>query len=235
MEIAAVDQRCAWPKGTAKVNTIARNSVFENARVTSAASIGESSVRCALHRKLLSHYHRNSDAIVINELGLIHSRCRVDIAVINGWIHGYEIKSDLDTLARLPQQLELFGGSLQKLTLIVGIRHLSSVTAMLPSWCGLAVARTGPRGGIKFERMRRARSNPHVDPFLLAHLLWRSEAETALYNLGATIGPRRQTRKELYTNLVEYLSTAELVALIKRSMNRREGWRGRQPQRSCDD
>ena len=43
-----------------------------------------------------------------------------DIAVINCSIHGYEIKSDLDTLMRLPQQLEFYAMTLQKLTLVVG-------------------------------------------------------------------------------------------------------------------
>ncbi len=217
------------------MSTVSRAPGQENTRITRAADVGESSIRFALHRKLLSHHRRNSDAIVVNELGLIHARCRIDIAVINGWIHGYEIKSDRDTLTRLPQQLELFSGSLQKLTLIVGVRHLASVTTMLPGWCGLTVVRTGSRGGIRFERIRRAQFNPDVDPFLLAHLLWRREAETALFDLGATIGSRRQTRKELYTKLVETLSTAELIALIKHSMKQRESWRGHLPQSSCDD
>ena len=188
----------------------------------------DSAIRRALHRKHLRHHRRCPTTIVIDELGLAHARCRVDIAVINGCVHGYEIKSDFDTLLRLPRQLKLYSGSLQKLTLVVGARHQEAVTTMLPHWAGLVVVRTGPRGGIAFQAMRLARTNPEVDPFLFAHLLWRGEAETALKELGVTTGSRYTTRRELYTSLVQTLSTTELAALISRSMRQRKDWRGLQ-------
>jgi hypothetical protein len=39
--------------------------------------------------------------LVLDELGIDHGRQRADIAVINGRMTGYEIKSDRDTLAPL--------------------------------------------------------------------------------------------------------------------------------------
>ena len=189
----------------------------------------ESAIRRALHGKCLRHHRRHSDTIVVDELGLAHARCRIDIAVINCSIHGYEIKSDLDTLMRLPQQLEFYAMTLQKLTLVVGARHLEAVATMLPSWAGLVEVKTGPRGGITFDHIRPARANPDIDPFMFVHLLWRGEAEEALQALGASLGSRRATRKELYADLVEALSTAELTALIKRAMRQRQGWRALPP------
>jgi hypothetical protein len=50
-------------------------------------------VREALHRKVLKEHHGDADTLVLDELGLRHGTCRVDIAVVNGYLHGYEIKS----------------------------------------------------------------------------------------------------------------------------------------------
>ena len=63
-------------------------------------------IRLALHSKL-KPYRTAPNTIVVDELGLSHAKARIDVAVINGCVHGYEIKSSLDTLNRLPAQLEL--------------------------------------------------------------------------------------------------------------------------------
>lgn len=62
-------------------------------------------IRSALHRKKLRQLHERADTLVIDELGLAHAKARVDVAVINGCLHGYEIKSAQDTLDRLAGQL----------------------------------------------------------------------------------------------------------------------------------
>ena len=44
-------------------------------------------IRSVLNQKLEKKY-RDADTIIINELGLLQGLCRVDVAVINGIIHG---------------------------------------------------------------------------------------------------------------------------------------------------
>ena len=192
-------------------------------------SLDESTIRRALHAKCLRNPRLNPDTIVIEELGLAHARCRIDIAVIDRCIHGYEIKSSLDTLLRLPQQLRYYSMTLQKMTLVVGTKHLRPLLTMLPSWAGLLQVQTGPRGGISFDRVQPSRANPNFDPFMFLHLLWRREAEEALRALGESPGSGRSTRKELYGQLVQALSTAELIQLIKRVMKHRANWRALPP------
>ena len=58
-------------------------------------------IRSALHAKRLRRLKAKPDTLVIDELGLAHASSRIDVAVINGCIHGYEIKSAKDTLDRL--------------------------------------------------------------------------------------------------------------------------------------
>lgn len=183
-------------------------------------------IRSALRQGYLRRLGGRPDTLVVDELGLVHARSRVDVAVINGHVHGYEIKGASDSLRRLPRQLEVYRQALQTLTLVVDRRHLSTVAEKVPDWCGILVVGFGPRGGAHFSRIRRTRKNPGLDPFKLAHLLWRCEAREALAERGASKRDLRAPRRQLYRLLVEQVTVSELTALIRESMIRREGWRG---------
>ena len=64
-------------------------------------------IRTALRRHLLQQHIDNHDTLILDELGVRHGTARIDIVVINGVMHGYEIKSDRDTLNRLPEKIRL--------------------------------------------------------------------------------------------------------------------------------
>ncbi len=163
--------------------------------------------------------------MIINELGLAHARSRIDLAVFNGHLHGYEIKSAVDTLDRLPRQLETYVSALQKLTLVIATRHLDAAEAIAPEWCGLKEIVEGPRGGMTFVSRRRAHVNPDLDPFMLAHLLWHSEAQELLRARGASKADVNAPRKRLYRLLADEIPVRELAPAIKAAMASRTGWR----------
>lgn len=162
---------------------------------------------------------------MIDELGLANAQSRIDLAVFNGHLHGYEIKSAGDTLDRLPRQLAIYSGALQKLTLVIATRHLDAAEAIAPDWCGLTEIVEGPRGGITFASRRRARVNPELDPFMLAHLLWHPEAQDLLRARGASKADVNAPRKRLYRLLADEIPVRELASAIKAAMASRTGWR----------
>src|SRR5262245_54342217 len=135
----------------------------------------DSDIRAALHRKKFKSFHGRTDTLIVDELGLVHAKARIDIAVINGCIHGFEIKSAADTLARLPVQLRLYGECLELLTIVCAGKHVAQVRKIAPRWCGILEAAVGPRGGIDFITIRAPKQNPGVKAYKLAHLLWRPE------------------------------------------------------------
>lgn len=188
----------------------------------------EHAIRSALKGRYLRHHHGRDDVLMIDELGLMHAQGRVDLAVFNGHLHGYEIKSSGDTLERLPRQLSIYSDSLQKLTLVVATRHLDATAAMVAEWCGLVEIQAGPRGGISFISHRRAFLNPNLDPFVLAHLLWRQEAQQLLLSYGASNAEVNAPRKQLYKMLAKQLSVRELAVAIKEAMVSRTRWRDHQ-------
>lgn len=182
-------------------------------------------IRVALKSRYLRHNLGRSDVLVIDELGLAHAQSRVDVAVINGHLHGYEIKSAADTLDRLPRQLAVYSVTLQKLTLVIAACHFDAVAAIAPDWCGLIEVTQGPRGGMTFASHRRASLNPGLDPFMLAHLLWRPEAQQLLRQRGATNAEVNVPRKQLYRKLANELRVCELASAVKAAMESRTRWR----------
>src|SRR3972149_9340893 len=81
-------------------------------------------IRSALKEDLRKRHAQDNKLRIIEELGVNHGTARIDIAVVNGIMHGYEIKSDQDTLQRLPEQMNIFNAVFNKVTLVVGKSHL---------------------------------------------------------------------------------------------------------------
>lgn len=181
-------------------------------------------IRRALHRKKLSAYRDAPDSIVIDELGLAHAKARVDVAVINGCVHGYEIKSGIDTLDRLPRQLELYRQCLGMLTIVADTKHVNRIERIVPEWTGIIEVEKGSRGAVAFSTVRRSKSNPELDKFQLAHLLWKSEAVALLSEFGASSTELRAPRTALYEAISRHMTARELTAAIRQFMVRRSGW-----------
>lgn len=182
-------------------------------------------IRKALHKKVFQAYRQCETTVVVDELGLAHGKNRIDVAILNGCLHGYEIKSSKDNLLRLPKQLVEYRRSLQKLTIVAAPKHIEEVLAITPAWCGVVQAYKGPRGGIKFSTIRRTIKNPEVDAVALAHLLWRKEAIEYLELLGVAGRTLKKPRKMLYEEIANQASLNELVAWIKNQFMKRDTWR----------
>src|ERR1700685_1087145 len=95
--------------------------------------------RALLHRLEVQDSGDNATRIV-GEMGVGAGSVRIDIAVINGELSGFELKSDRDTLDRLPLQAELYSKVFDRVTLVCGERHAAKATQLVPAWGGITVA-----------------------------------------------------------------------------------------------
>ena len=184
-------------------------------------------IRIALHAKRLRRIKTQPDTLVIDELGLAHAKSRIDVAVINGCIHGYEIKSAKDSLDRFATQIDIYRQTLQKLTIVAAPKHVAGIIGQAPEWSGVLAAEQGPRGGISFHVLRNPVANPEIDPVMLAHLLWRDEVIELLGQAGYAPKDLRRPRRQLYEMLCEVMSLREITASIRRFMVQRQTWRDR--------
>lgn len=187
----------------------------------------DSDIRTAAHTTLLRHARACPDTIVVDELGLDHGACRIDIAVINGHIRGVEIKADADVLDRLPGQVEGYGAVVDRATLIAAPRHIDKALPLLPEWWGIISAEQRPDSEIRFRTVRPERANRHVNALVLARLLWRSEAAAILRELSFPEKFLRQPREDLYRALAANLPKRNLAERVRKALKIREAWRDR--------
>lgn len=183
-------------------------------------------IRLALLRYLKELHGADPSVRVVEEVCVCQGRSRVDLAVVGQELHGYEIKSQKDTLSRLAGQLEDYRAVFHEVTVVIGLKHLSGVLATLPSWCGVILAHR-VAGEVTLEPFRPARANLHRDPFSLACLLWRDEGLAVLERHGQARGVRSKPREAIWRRLAESLSLQELDLEVRVSLLRRTAsWRG---------
>lgn len=177
--------------------------------------------------------HQNDpDTLMIDELGILNGATRIDIAVINGQIEGYELKSERDTLERLPTQRDLYNRVLDRISLVVAENHREAAEGIIPDWWGLAIASNG-RDGVEVTRERSPEMNPGLDAATLASLLWRDEALAVLDRYGAARGVRSKPREALYERLAVALDLDMVRAEVRAALKARAGWRVDRRSQQC--
>lgn len=183
-------------------------------------------IRTVLKAMVAKEYQDRTDARIVEELGVEHGTARVDLAVVNGVLHGYEIKSDLDTLDRLPEQMKLYNAVFDHVTLVVGKTHLHAAIQKIPDWWGVMVARLDHSGnGVSIYNIREGRKNPDQDYASIAALLWRDEALGLLEKIGQADGVRSKQRRVIYKKLATSFENEELKRQVRQSLCSRSYWR----------
>lgn len=190
-------------------------------------------VRQALHATELAEFHNDNNSLVVEELGLCRSTVRVDVAVVNGALHGYEIKSDRDTLVRLPNQIHYYNKGLDFATLVVGRGHREKAEKILPDWWGVIEAVETDRH-VALNRVRPAERNPQPDPYYVVQLLWKNEALAILETLSLSKGLKSKPKQIIWDILADNLSPDHLGRVVRQTLKSRTGWRSGQPQKQGD-
>lgn len=192
-----------------------------------ACMMRDRDVRAELHLWLAETHKGETDTRILDELGLRHGVRRVDVAVVNGSLHGYEIKSDSDTVDRLRGQVEAYASVLDYATLVVGKKLITKAKRRIPKWWGLKVAVEDETGRTVLIDEREPSKNPNIDPIALAELLWRPEAVEILLSFGASPRLVRSPRAVLYNEIAVLLEVNELRNVVRSRLKMRTGWRDR--------
>ena len=176
--------------------------------------LSDEDIRPALRSHLLAKHSREVETVVLEELGICCGQVRVDLAVVNGMIHGYEIKSDRDSLRRLGTQVDLYSRVLDQATLVVGDRHLSEAMEFVPFWWGILRVEPASRSP-RFKTVRRGTRNPQRDPRSLVELLWLDDAIALLEQYNAARGVRGKPRRIVWDRICEHFDVDEIAAVVR--------------------
>ena len=182
-------------------------------------------VRAAVHHKLLKEVHSDPDCLVIDEFSISLGASRADITVINGVMHGYELKSEYDSLERLPLQIKHYSCVMDKVTLIVAEKHLFGALELIPDWWGVKTVTVGPKGAIHIKHMRGEKLNRQHNSLILAQLLWKDECLEILERWGCSKGYKSKPRFELWNAVAEKIPVPDLRLEVRTALKKRVDWK----------
>lgn len=212
------------PKGVVSVEDSRRDTLTPPLS-PNQRDIREHEIRDTLRRELEKLWNGDPGTIILDEVGLRHGAVRIDLMVLNGFLEGYEFKSDRDNLRRLRKQADTYNRILDKMTLVVGLKHLEKVLEEVPVWWGIRVAERGPNGEITLTEVRRPTENPSPEGLATAKLLWRAEALELLRDLGAAEGYENKRRAEIYERVAEVMDEQRLRDRVREVIKSRTTWR----------
>lgn len=173
----------------------------------------DAEIRPALRNWIRARVARDPEDAVLDELGLLRGCVRVDLVLVSKILHGFEIKSDRDSLGRLAGQVDVYGKVLDRATLVVGKRHMARALSIIPNWWGVIRVGTSDNG-LDFKTLRRSRMNPCRDPRSLAELLWLDDALALLAERDFARGTRGKTRAVVWDTLCAHVGVEEIVAAV---------------------
>ena len=186
----------------------------------------DADIRRVLRQQLENSFKADDATMIIEELGLCRGIVRVDIAVVNGVLKGYEIKSDQDTLSRLAAQAETYNRVFETMTVVVAERHLRAAEMLIPGWWAIQVATTRHSSSpLIIEHVRAESTNPCVDAGSLVQLLWRDEVLEVLGQITGSKPLKSKPRRVLWGTLASAVPLPELKAIVCKYLRSRSRWR----------
>jgi hypothetical protein len=190
----------------------------------SSLMLTEAAVRDRLRHEVLATVGVPSHAAY--EFWLPETNARADVAVIATALQGFEIKTERDTLKRLPRQAIAYGRLFDRCTVVLAERHLDAALGMLPDWWGVVTIQPDPDAA--FRTVRPPQLNIGVDPEILVRLLWKEEVNALLCGLGAE-PDREGGRSAMWRQLLTLADLESLKLAVCQALLRRNSAGGRHP------
>lgn len=185
----------------------------------------DAGIRALLLPFIRREHEGHPDLMCLEEFAIYGGANRADVAALNGCSHGYEIKSDRDTLERLPNQVEAYSAIFEQATLVSSPRHLECAVTIIPQWWGIVEVQL-EGGKLPFlARIRPSSTNPAPNAAAIASLLWQSEALDLLTALGLDTGVRSKPTYILIDRLAERMPLDKLSSHVRAILRARGDWR----------
>jgi hypothetical protein len=191
-------------------------------------------LRKALRQELRAKYGNDPHTAVVDEMSIEQGTARADLVLINGALHGFELKSDCDSLCRLTEQANAYNTVFDYVTLVVGERHLRRAVEIIPSWWGIRVARY-QKNRLIMRDLKLPLANPDLDPLSVASLLRRDEALQLLNEIGTIRRMHSKTRGEICQTLIEEIEFHLLRKSVREYLRLRANLRSAARLESGDD
>lgn len=179
-------------------------------------------IRAILHKTELTKFHKDKASKVVEEMKIPAAQARIDIAVINGSLHGYEIKGASDTLQRLPNQVLAYSYIFDYLTIITEAKYQEKIIRMVPNWVGVSLCDSLECKG--FSVVQDAKPNPDKNKFYVAKLLWHDELVEVLSELNISF--KKKSRNWILCEILSQNTEMEILSnIVREKIKKRKDWK----------
>lgn len=198
--------------------------------------IYDKDIRPILYDKIsnLKEFTSDNTSIIIDEFPVVEGSARVDIAVVNGKLHGFEIKSEQDTLDRLPDQIFFYNMVFDKMTLVVSEKFKDKLINIIPKWWGIYYIKTvGNKPKLVVEKKSKLNKDIKIEAFL--SLLWRNEMLELLLSNNIKKGVKSKNKEDLTQIIIKNFSFNEIKNFTRLKLKTRNIERAVLVSKLCDD
>lgn len=171
-----------------------------------SAETRDACIRAPLILWLQSQHPDDGSTEFVQEFKMPRPSARIDLAVVNGEMAGFEIKSDADNLGRLANQVPAFSRVFDRLSIVTTKKHLTASRRKVPAWWGIILFSADGKFAIK----RSPKRNSTVCARSLLFALSRLE----LVELGRRTGhrvPASAMKHDMVGGLVDAIGKEELL------------------------
>lgn len=168
-------------------------------------------VRSALKTYLIQSGAIHSGIKVIDELAVASVNGRIDVVLVGDLLTGYEIKSDVDKLARVPKEAASYERVLDHLTFVVTKKHVPEIRKLLRPAYGLYVYEDG-----HIWPIRHAKAHSRRDLTAMVQLLWKEDAVELLRECAVTSGLSKLPKRTLHALLLSKCTMAQAHCALLR-------------------
>lgn len=171
--------------------------------------------------KILLGRHSLNTAVLVQEMRALRSKA--DTVIFNGTSTAYEIKSDRDSLARLPLQIEDYRKVFAKVVVVADAKHVVALENMLPDDVGILTL----SNKLSLSTVRQAQENlESLETSAMLDALQLSELKAMLSLLGQEVPDVPNTRQRtIYSEILDSFSTnslhSSMVKVVRHSRNQK--------------
>jgi hypothetical protein len=181
-------------------------------------------IRTAIKNIEFKIHFEEKDTKVIDEMGMNLGNSIIDIAVINGSMMGYEIKSDVDTLRRLEGQISDYNKVFDFLNIVTSKKFAPTIKNHIPKWWGIIEVEEKDNQ-IKIYQRRKAKPNKNVSPYSLLQLLWKDELVDMIDRYGLNRSLKNKPKKVVWAYLSEVLNIEIIKNDVRNYLKGRSNWK----------
>lgn len=172
---------------------------------TNALHANDRDIREPLIRWIAAQHPNDGSTGIIQEFQMPRPVARIDVAVVNGELAGFEIKSDVDTLIRLRTQVPAFSRFFDKVSVVTTAKHLKRTRETIPKWWGIVLFRPDR----SFKVARSAKQNRNLDPVSLLFALSKAEIKQIVIRANSNVSSSLK-KKQMIELAISSISQKEI-------------------------